>query len=331
MPTRREFLTTTSLAGAAALLPVAPFPLLPADGQSSAFISRRPPLVQRKFVSPAVEETIVAVAATIADAEPAWMFENCFPNTLDTTVTFRRQNGKPDTFVLTGDIPAMWLRDSTVQVWPDLPLAVQDDALCALLAGVINRQTQCILIDPNANAFNDGPATSPWQNVRADMKPEWHERRWEVDALCYPMRLAHGFWQATGAAVPVYYNPAKPAEAVLERHLPPQFAKGITSAFLIFLGGAAIVLFSVTTVPKLLAEVLPRPTHALFVTLAGGVGLFVLALALALHRQVAAARRWPAARGKIDSTTLPIGREFGGRKGSTPQPAQLVYTYTVAG
>lgn len=61
-----------------------------------------------------------------------------------------------------------------------------------------------------------------------------------------------------GAAVQVYYNPANPAEAVLERELPPQFAKGITYAFLIFLGGAAILLFSVTNVPKLLAEVLPR-------------------------------------------------------------------------
>lgn len=134
-----------------------------------------------------------------------------------------------------------------------------------------------------------------------------------------------------GAAVQVYYNPANPAEAVLERELPPQFAKGITYAFLIFLGGAAILLFSVTNVPKLLAGVLPRPAHALFVTLAGGCGLFVLTLALVLHRQVAAARRWPATRGEIVSATLPASREFGGSKGSTQQGAQLVYTYTVAG
>lgn len=202
MPTRREFLTTTSLAGAAALLPAAPFPLFPDAAQSAAFVSRRPPLAQRKFVSPAVEQTIAAVAAAIADAELAWMFENCFPNTLDTTVAFRQQNGKPDTFVLTGDIPAMWLRDSTAQVWPYLPLAAKDDTLRALLAGVINRQTQCILIDPYANAFNDGPAASPWQNDLTDMKPELHERKWEIDSLCYPLRLAYGFWQATGETAP---------------------------------------------------------------------------------------------------------------------------------
>ncbi len=134
-----------------------------------------------------------------------------------------------------------------------------------------------------------------------------------------------------GATVTVYYNPANPAEAVLERDLPPQFARGITYAFMIFLGGAAILLFSVTNVPKLLAEVLPRPAHALFVTLAGGCGLFALSLALVLHRQVAAARRWPATRGEIVSTTLPASREFGGSRGGTKHGAQLVYTYTVAG
>jgi len=198
MPTRREFLTTTSLAGAAALLPAAPFSLLPAAAQPSALNSRWPPLAQRKFVSPAVEQTI----AVVADAEPAGMFENCLPNTLDTMVAFRRQNGQPDTFVLTGDIPAMWLRDSSAQVWPSLPLAARDDALRALLAGVIHRQSQCLLIDPCAHAFNDGPAASPWQNDLTDMKPALHEHKWEIDSLCHPLRRAHGFWKATGETAP---------------------------------------------------------------------------------------------------------------------------------
>lgn len=46
-----------------------------------------------------------------------WMFENCFPNTLDTTAHLRYVDGKPDTFVYTGDIHAMWLRNSGAQVW----------------------------------------------------------------------------------------------------------------------------------------------------------------------------------------------------------------------
>ncbi len=134
-----------------------------------------------------------------------------------------------------------------------------------------------------------------------------------------------------GAAVQVYYNPANPAEAVLERELPPQFARGITYASLIFLGGAAILLFSVTNVPKLLAEVLPRPAHALFVTLAGGCGLFVLSFALVLHRQVAAARHWPATRGEIVAAGIASRREFSHGRWSTQHGAYLVYTYTVEG
>jgi meiotically up-regulated gene 157 (Mug157) protein len=86
--------------------------------------SRRPPLAERKFSSDAVEAKIEQVKARLADPELAWLFENCYPNTLDTTVRYGTLDGKPDTFVITGDIDAMWLRDSTAQVWPYLPLAI---------------------------------------------------------------------------------------------------------------------------------------------------------------------------------------------------------------
>lgn len=160
--------------------------------------SRRPPPAERRFTSPAVETKIAEVKARLADPELAWLFENCFPNTLDTTVDHGTVDGRPDTFVITGDIEAMWLRDSTAQVWPYLPLATDDDALRRLLAGVIHRQTTCILIDPYANAFNKGPTGSQWSDDLTDMKPELHERKWEVDSLCYPIRLAWGYWRATG-------------------------------------------------------------------------------------------------------------------------------------
>jgi meiotically up-regulated gene 157 (Mug157) protein len=162
--------------------------------------SMRPPAGERNFTSEAVEATIARVKAGIADPELAWMFENCYPNTLDTTVRFGTVDGRPDGFVITGDIPAMWLRDSTAQVWPYLPLASQDPRLGQLLAGVVNRQTRCILIDPYANAFNDGPTGGGWESDLTDMKPELHERKWEIDSLCYPVRLAHGYWRTTGDA-----------------------------------------------------------------------------------------------------------------------------------
>ena len=79
-------------------------------------------------MSAAVEARIAEVKQVIADPELAWLFENCFPNTLDTTVRTGRRDGKPDSFVITGDIDAMWLRDSTAQVWPYLPLAKEDHA-----------------------------------------------------------------------------------------------------------------------------------------------------------------------------------------------------------
>lgn len=164
--------------------------------------SMRPPLAERKFTSKAVEATILKMKKIIKDPEVAWLFENCFPNTLDTTVFFKMIDGRPDTFVITGDIHAMWLRDSSAQVWPYLPLMTEDKNLQQLIAGVINRQTKCILLDPYANAFNDGPTGSEWDNDITAMKPELHERKWEIDSLCYPIRLAYHYWKATGDISP---------------------------------------------------------------------------------------------------------------------------------
>jgi len=162
----------------------------------------RPAEADRRFTSAAVERTIERVKADMADAELSFLFENCFPNTLDTTVDHGEVDGRPDTFVITGDIEAMWLRDSTAQVWPYLPLVEQDEHLRRLVAGVINRQTRCILIDPYANAFNKEPGESPWQDDLTEMRPELHERKWEVDSLCYPIRLAHRYWRTTGDLSP---------------------------------------------------------------------------------------------------------------------------------
>ncbi len=131
------------------------------------------------------------------------MFGNCFPNTLDTTVDFSIIDGRPDTYVITGDIDAMWLRDSSAQVWPYLPLMPEDSALQSLIAGVINRQTRCILLDPYANAFyKDATKVSDWKSDFTDMKPGVHERKWEVDSLCYPIRLAYGYWKISGDTAP---------------------------------------------------------------------------------------------------------------------------------
>ncbi|MEN7548505.1 glycoside hydrolase family 125 protein [Rapidithrix thailandica] len=192
--TRRDFVKTSGIATAGIATGIA----IPSVSYAKKYTSNRPVKKERNFTSMAVEATIENVKKGLADPELAWLFENCFPNTLDTTVSYAEKNGKPDTFIITGDIHAMWLRDSTAQVWPYLPLMKEDEKLQKLVAGLVNRQTQCILIDPYANAFNDGPTGSEWEKDLTEMKPELHERKWEIDSLCYAVRLAHGYWKRTG-------------------------------------------------------------------------------------------------------------------------------------
>lgn len=162
------------------------------------YVSKRPKEKDRLFKSDAVDRKIEEIKKMLKNPYLAWMFENCFPNTLDTTVHFRHLDGKPDTFVYTGDIHAMWLRDSAAQVWPYVQLANEDSRLKEMLEGVIRRQFLCINIDPYANAFNDGPVGGDWQTDMTDMKKELHERKWEIDSLCYPLRLAYHYWKVTG-------------------------------------------------------------------------------------------------------------------------------------
>ena len=159
----------------------------------------RPEVGKRLFTSKVVEKKIKEMQKLLTNTKLSWMFTNCFPNTLDTTVHFRHfEDGRPDTFVYTGDIHAMWLRDSGAQVWPYVQFANEDPKLKELLAGVINRQFHCIFLDSYANAFNDGPTGGEWMSDITDMTPDVHERKWEIDSLCYPIRLAYHYWKVTG-------------------------------------------------------------------------------------------------------------------------------------
>ena len=191
---RRQFIkTTASVTVAMGLGSPAIF-----GNNKEIAVKNRPLPENRNFHSKAVENTIQRMNKKITDPELRMLFENCFPNTLDTTVKFSMKNGNPDTFVITGDMNAMWLRDSSAQVWPYLPLVKEDPDLDKLIEGVVRRQTRCILIDPYANAFNEGPTGSEWESDLTEMKPELHERKWEIDSLCYPVRLAYHYWKESG-------------------------------------------------------------------------------------------------------------------------------------
>jgi meiotically up-regulated gene 157 (Mug157) protein len=196
---RRKFIINNSLAFGA--LTLASGNLLGSKFLSSdnEFISNRPPLDKRTYTSEAVEKIIQEVKPAIADKELAWMFENCYPNTLDTTVEFEIIDDEPDTFIITGDIDAMWLRDSTSQVWPYMPLIKTDGKLNLLIQGLINRQVKCVLKDPYANAFyKDLTKESEWKTDEPAPIPGVHERKWEIDSLCYVVRLSHKYIEITG-------------------------------------------------------------------------------------------------------------------------------------
>ena len=196
MLSRRKFIKQSGLGFGFAMMPTS-FNFF----ELNDFVSQRPELSKRKFVSKSVENTIKKVKKSIADPELAWIFENCYPNTLDTTVNHYQKNGKPYTYVITGDIDAMWLRDSSAQVFPYLSLAKEDEKLKNLLKGVINKQIEFVLLDPYANAFyDDNQKVSEWKNDFTEMKPGVHERKWEIDSLCYVMRLSYHYWKTTGDA-----------------------------------------------------------------------------------------------------------------------------------
>ena len=195
---RRDMLSSAGALAVAATLPGAAM-------AAQQGVSQRPPKAKRRFTSKAVEAEIARVKAKIGDPELAWLFENCYPNTLDTTVFAGQAGGKPDTFVITGDIDAMWLRDSSAQLQTYVHLTGKDPELRRLFHGAIQRQARCILIDPYANAYTHDPnakSNLPAIDDLTDMKPGVAERKWEIDSLCYPMRLAHGYWTNTRDKAP---------------------------------------------------------------------------------------------------------------------------------
>lgn len=143
-----------------------------------------------------MQAMIDRVSQHFADAPRlAELFRNCFPNTWQTTL---RQLPDDTTFVLTGDIPAMWLRDSALQVRPYLILAGSDPVVADLLAGVVRRQFRYINHDPYANAFNAEPNGQGHHTDQTTMTDWLWERKYEIDSLCYPLQLAYLLWKATG-------------------------------------------------------------------------------------------------------------------------------------
>jgi len=142
-----------------------------------------------------MEKLLLDVKQKLNDEKLYQMFVNCYTNTLNTTVK-RMDDGT--TYVLTGDIPAMWLRDSVCQLRPYFVLAKDDVDIEKMLVGLVKRQFQYILMDPYANAFNEEANGSGHQTDDTKMSPWIWERKYEIDSLCFPLQMSYLLWKNTG-------------------------------------------------------------------------------------------------------------------------------------
>lgn len=123
------------------------------------------------------------------------LFENCYRDTLDTTI---KELEDGTTYVITGDIPAMWLRDSAAQLRPYMILASRDEQVARMMEGLVRRQFRCIHLDPYANAFNQEESWAGWEEDETERNGWVWERKYEIDSLCYPVQLAYLLWKNTG-------------------------------------------------------------------------------------------------------------------------------------
>lgn len=146
-----------------------------------------------------LEPEVAKIEDSLARRRPrsAQMFRACFLNTLETTC----QVTGDTSFVITGDIPAMWLRDSSAQVTPYLRWVGADPALRRLVVGLVLHQARSILLDPYANAFNLEPRGAGFPGDKTEHHPLVWERKYEVDSLCAPLDLAWRTWKAGVAEV----------------------------------------------------------------------------------------------------------------------------------
>ncbi|GAB6902088.1 glycoside hydrolase family 125 protein [Kineosporia succinea] len=134
------------------------------------------------------------MAGAFDDPRVASMVSDALNRTLSDTLT---RDGD-EYFVITGDIPAMWLRDSTTQLWPYLRMLGESPEIADIVAGVLKRQFRQIEHDPYANSFNPGPTGAHYEPGDLNDDPWVWEQKYEIDSLAFPLLLAHRFWRATG-------------------------------------------------------------------------------------------------------------------------------------
>lgn len=158
----------------------------------------RAPTIEQ-FHSPAVERAVRKICDSIVDKDLCETFSACAMDTLQRAVYHNFDPVFPDTFILSGEKPALFLRDSAIQMDPYIRFAGDDPALALMIKGLVARHCRCILLDPYANAFLYYPNDrSEHSGDLTTMKPGVYERKYAMDSLCFSFRLAHRYWSVTG-------------------------------------------------------------------------------------------------------------------------------------
>ena len=175
---------------------------------------QRPSPECRTFNSSIVEQTITNMQSVIKDPDLFRLFQNSFPNSLDTAVKWKgvaaNNSGEELTFLITGDINAMWLRDSANQMQSYLPLVKADsspDSLASLYRGVINLQARYVIQAPHCNSFQP-PVESGLKPSKNQDRPDEYtppistdiafECKYELDSLAAFLEISTNYYEATG-------------------------------------------------------------------------------------------------------------------------------------
>ena len=214
---------------------------------------QRPSIHCRTFSSPLVEKVIEDIASRMKDKDLARLFENAFPNTLDTTVRWhvdgsqkqpKKKNGHhlageghwdgAQSFIVTGDINAEWLRDSTNQLAQYQGLAAKDSRIENLILGAINTQAEYVILSPYCNAFQPPPPSHlpPTGNGQDDtVHPAYEpsrvfECKYELDSLAHFLALGNQFHQKTKSTAfltPRWYTALETVLEIMNEQAKPTF------------------------------------------------------------------------------------------------------------
>jgi len=188
---------------------------------------QRPSILCRTFESAQVEETIDYMKSNMIDQDLAEIFENAFPNTIDTTIRWHTDGSQvidvderesivghqwqgPQSFIVTGDINAEWLRDSTNQLAQYQRLAKKDPAIHNLILGAINTQAEFVIESPYSNAFQPPPPSGLEASYGIGTQDAVHpasdpsrvfESKYELDSLAAFLSLGNQFYNHTGSTL----------------------------------------------------------------------------------------------------------------------------------